>query len=142
MNEKEIESLTREEKEKYIFGSPFSNNQDKKNKVTFIKSNNEKEKYPLCNICGKHADWLVVFNDRKSKKEYATTRCHEHARTPEPNLNNLLPYDRRPLWYGSWCFSADEGRYSSLGIISRVKIRSLLSSNITLLSNLFEKEDE
>lgn len=102
----------------------------------------EIEKYPLCSICGGHADWLVIFSDKKTKKRYAITRCHKHTKMPEMEFNNLFLYDQRPLWYGSWVFSADEGMHSSLGTISRGRIRSTLHSDIMLLPNLFEKENE
>ena len=100
------------------------------------------EKYPLCNICGEHADWLVIFYMSRGQKQFATTRCQKHNHNPESKLNNKTPYDQRPLWYGSWCFSADEGMNSSLGTISRGRIRSTLHSDITLLPNLFEEKDE
>ena len=133
--------MNEEERKRYIFETPFSNNQNKEIEVSSIKSDDETEKYPLCNICGKHADWLVIFNDRKTKKEYATTRCHEHAKRPEAELNNLSPYDQRPLWYGSWAIDTDSRGESSLHILSRGKVRSMLHSNISLLSNLFEEEN-
>lgn len=60
--------------------------------------------YCRCNLCGKTADWLVLFNYKG--KTYAAARCHECVNKPEPQLNNKEHYNRIPLWYGSWAFDA------------------------------------
>jgi len=66
--------------------------------------------YPLCNLCGKIADWLVLFYDDKNNKTYATTRCHECFRKLEPQLDNKTPYNNLPLWYGFWAFDFKAGK--------------------------------
>jgi len=93
--------------------------------------------YSRCNLCGKIADWLVLFYDEKERKTYATTRCHECVNKPEPQLNNKEAYNRIPLWYGSWAFP--EVRDDSPFRLPRVEVLARLSPDVILLPNPFEE---
>ena len=95
-------------------------------------------KYPLCNLCGRTAHCLVLFHDNKNNKTYATTRCPECIKKPEPQLNNKIPYDNLPLWYGSWAFP--ESRSDSPIMVSRVELRAHFP-NMIFLHNPFEEQD-
>ena len=74
-----------------------------------------RNEYPLCNLCGKSADWLVLFYDDENGKTYATTRCCDCFRKPEPQLNGKIPYNNLPLWYGSWAFDFKAGENENIG---------------------------
>lgn len=93
--------------------------------------------YCRCNLCGKIADWLVLFNYKG--KAYATTRCHECKYKPEPQLNNKEPYNEIPLWRGSWAFDATS---DSLPYLTRDEVLSHLSSDVILLPNPFEDAEK
>ena len=98
--------------------------------------------YPLCNLCGRTACCLVLFHDDKNDKTYATTRCPECVKKPEPQLNNKVPYNDIPLWYGSYAFP--EVRVDSLDspvMLTRAEVRSRLAPNVILLHNPFEDQD-
>ena len=99
-------------------------------------------KYSLCNLCGRTARCLVLFHDNKNNKTYATTRCPECIKKPEPQLNNKVPYNDIPLWYGSYAFP--EVRVDSLDspvMLTRAEVRSRLAPNVILLHNPFEDQD-
>ena len=99
-------------------------------------------KYSLCNLCGRTAHCLVLFHDNKNNKTYATTRCPECIKKPEPQLNNKVPYNDIPLWYGSYAFP--EVRVDSLDspvMLTRAEVRSRLAPNVILLHNPFEDQD-
>jgi len=98
--------------------------------------------YPLCNLCGRTAECLVLFYDNKNDKTYATTRCPECVKKPEPQLNNKVPYNDIPLWYGSYAFP--EVRVDSLDspfMLTRAEVWSRLAPNVILLHNPFEDQD-
>jgi len=95
-------------------------------------------KYPVCNLCGKTAWDIVLFYDNKNDKTYATTRCPECVKKPEPQLNNKVPYDNLPLWYGSWAFP--ESRSDSPLMVSRAELR-IQFPNVIFLRNPFEEQD-
>ncbi len=92
--------------------------------------------YCRCNLCGKTADWLVLFNYKG--KTYAAARCHECVNKPEPQLNNKEHYNRIPLWYGSWAFDATS---DSPPYLSCVEVLARLSPDVILLPNSFEETD-
>ena len=92
--------------------------------------------YCRCNLCGKTADWLVLFNYKG--KTYAAARCHECVNKPEPQLNNKEHYNRIPLWYGSWAFDATS---DSPPRLSCVEVLARLSPDVILLPNSFEETD-
>ena len=92
--------------------------------------------YCRCNLCGKTADWLVLFNYKG--KTYAAARCHECLNKPEPQLNNKEHYNRIPLWYGSWAFDATS---DSPPYLSCAEVLARLSPDVILLPNSFEKTD-
>jgi len=94
-------------------------------KYSLLNFKNAKYAYPLCNLCGRIADWLILFHDKKDGKIYVTTRCYECLRKPEPQLNNKISYSNIPLWYGAW-----------------TEILSRLPPNVILLHNSFEEQDE
>jgi len=98
--------------------------------------------YPLCNLCGRTAHYLVLFHDSKNDKTYATTRCSECVDKPEPQLNNKVPYNDIPLWYGSYAFpEVKVDSMNSPGMLTRVEVRSRLAPNVILLHNPFEDQD-
>jgi len=100
-----------------------------------------KHDYPLCNLCGRTAECLVLFYDNKKDKTYATTRCPECVDKPEPQLNNKVPYNDIPLWYGSYAFP--EVRVDSVDcpdMLTRAELRTHFP-NVVFLRNPFEEQD-
>ena len=98
--------------------------------------------YPLCNLCGRTACCLVLFHDDKNDKTYATTRCPECVKKTEPQLNNKVPYNDIPLWYGSYAFpEVKVDSMDSPGMLTRAEVRSRLAPNVILLHNPFEEQD-
>ena len=95
-------------------------------------------KYSLCNLCGRTAHCLVLFHDNKNNKTYATTRCPECIKKPEPQLNNKVPYNILPLWYGSWAFP--DNSVDSPIMVSRVELHAHFP-NVIFLHNPFEEQD-
>ena len=93
--------------------------------------------YCRCNLCGKIADWLVLFYYKG--KAYATTRCHECKNKSEPQLSNKEYYNSIPLWYGSWAFP--EVRDDSPFRVPRAEVLARLSPEVILLRNPFEETD-
>ena len=101
-----------------------------------------KHDYPLCNLCGRTAHYLVLFHDSKNNKTYATTRCPECVDKPEPQLNNKVPYNDIPLWYGSYAFpEVKVDSMDSPSMLTRVEVRSRLAPNVILLHNPFEDQN-
>ncbi len=99
-------------------------------------------KYPVCNLCGKTAWDIVLFYDNKNNKTYATTRCPECVDKPEPQLNNKVPYNDIPLWYGSYAFpEVKVDSMGSPGMLTRAEVRSRLAPNVILLHNPFEDQN-
>ena len=97
--------------------------------------------YCRCNLCGRLADWLVLFYDSVEDKKYATTRCDECRDKPEPQLDNKVPYNNIPLWHGSWAFP--EYRVDSLDSPIRLtyaEVRARLSPDVIFLPNQFQKD--
>jgi len=95
-------------------------------------------KYSLCNLCGRTAHCLVLFHDNKNNKTYATTRCPECIKKPEPQLNNKVPYNILPLWYGSWAFP--DNSVDSPVMVSRAELHAHFP-NVIFLHNPFEEQD-
>ena len=101
-----------------------------------------KHDYPLCNLCGRTAHYLVLFHDSKNNNTYATTRCPECVDKPEPQLNNKVPYNDIPLWYGSYAFpEVKVDSMDSPGMLTRVEVRSRLAPDVILLHNPFEDQN-
>jgi len=96
--------------------------------------------YPVCNLCGKTAWNLVLFYDNKNDKTYATTRCPECVKKPEPQLNNKVPYNDLPLWYGSYAFPDVRVDIDSPAMVSRAELHTHFP-NVIFLRNPFEEQD-
>jgi len=114
----------------------------RKYRLLEFKEYKKMSKYPVCNLCGKTARNLVLFYDNKNGKTYATTRCPEYVNKPEPQLNNEVPYNDIPLWYGSYAFP--EIKVDSMNspvMLTRAEVRSRLASNVIVLQNPFEDHD-
>jgi len=83
----------------------------------------------------------VLFYDSIEDKKYATTRCDECRDKPEPQLDNKVPYNNIPLWYGSWAFP--EYRVDSLDspiMLTYAEVRARLSPDVIFLPNRFQKD--
>ncbi len=96
-------------------------------------------KYPVCNLCGKTAWNLVLFYDNKNDKTYATTRCPECIKKPEPQLSNKVPYNDLPLWYGSYAFPESRVDVDSPVMVTRAELRAHFP-NVIFLRNPFENQ--
>jgi len=99
-----------------------------------------KHDYPLCNLCGRTAECLVLFYDNKNDKTYATTRCPECVKKPEPQLNNKVPYNNLPLWYGSYALPELRVDMDSPAMVTRAELRTHFP-NVIFLRNPFERQD-
>jgi len=94
---------------------------------------------PLCNLCGKSADAVVLFRDEKNGRTYATTRCIECLHKPEPQLNNETPYNNFSLWC-TWDCDFVAG-WNEQFRLTYADIYARLAPCVTLLSNPFEKDE-
>ena len=93
-------------------------------------------KNPLCNICGKNADWYCIFSYKE--KQYGVSRCHDCKNATETSLHNKKPYNSIPLWFGSWAMSPVTS-FTPLRI-SRDEVEA--RSKAIPLKNVFEESDE
>lgn len=96
---------------------------------------------PLCNICGKSADWRCIFSFRENN--YAVNRCHKHMNSQEELLNNARPWNNIPLWYGSWALPSVVGNLNHPDRIpvSEILIREARKGKVIPLPNKHEDSD-